>query len=116
MLVSPSCLIAGRVPVSDNFGGMWHLDNALSAMAAFKQGQTVSQLSACMGRQPALVRRLEKFSFPAVAAAVSGLLTYQENHPNTLRLEVLIHLAAVASICLERLMVGFQRNNLTRSS
>ena len=43
-----------------------------------------------------LVRRLEKFSFPLVAAPLAGLLTRPENHTATARIEALIHLAALA--------------------
>ena len=43
-----------------------------------------------------LVRRLEKFSFPLVAAPLAGLLTRRENHTATSRIEALIHLAALA--------------------
>ena len=47
-------------------------------------------------RHASLVRRLEKFSFPLVAAPLAGLLTGPENHTATARIEALIHLAALA--------------------
>ena len=47
-------------------------------------------------RHASLVRRLEKFSFPFVAAPLAGLLTRRENHTATGRIEALIHLAALA--------------------
>ena len=47
-------------------------------------------------RHASLVRRLEKFSFPFVAAPLAGLLTGRENHTATARIEALIHLAALA--------------------
>ena len=43
-----------------------------------------------------VLRRLEKFSFPFVAAPLAGLLTRRENHVATARIESLIHLAALA--------------------
>ena len=43
-----------------------------------------------------VVRRLEKFSFPLVAAPLAGLLTRRENHVASARIESLIHLAALA--------------------
>ncbi len=43
-----------------------------------------------------VVRRLEKFSFPLVAAPLAGLLTRRENHVAGTRIEALIHLAALA--------------------
>lgn len=52
-------------------------------------------LGALSKRQPALCRRLQKYSFVAVADIVSGLLTRPENHAAALRIEALIHLAAL---------------------
>ena len=43
-----------------------------------------------------LVGRLEKFSFPLVAAPLAGLLTRSENHTAAARIEALIHLAVLA--------------------
>ena len=43
-----------------------------------------------------IVKGLEKFSFPLVAAPLAGLLTQPENHTATARIEALIHLAALA--------------------
>ena len=47
-------------------------------------------------RQARLVTRLQKFSFPAVAVLLAGLLTRPENHTATARIEALLHLAALA--------------------
>jgi len=46
-------------------------------------------------RNAAMVRELARFSFPDIAAAAGGLLTYPENQPATFRLEALISLAAI---------------------
>ena len=43
-----------------------------------------------------LTTRLEKFSFPLVAAPLAGLLIRLENHTATARIEALIHLAALS--------------------
>ena len=47
-------------------------------------------------RHASLLRRLENFSFPLVAAPLAELLTWPENHTATARIEALIHLAALA--------------------
>lgn len=47
-------------------------------------------------RLATVVKRLEKFSFPLVAAPLAGLLTRPENHTASGRIEALIHLAALA--------------------
>ena len=53
----------------------------------------VSSMAVRLGK---LLRRLEGFSFPLVAAPLAGLLTRPENHRATARIEALIHLAALA--------------------
>ena len=46
-------------------------------------------------RNAAMVRELVRFSFPDIAAAAAGLLTYPENQPATFRREALISLATI---------------------
>ncbi|WP_027152200.1 hypothetical protein [Mesorhizobium sp. WSM2561] len=46
-------------------------------------------------RQPRIVKRLGKYSFLEVASILSGLLTQPATHAATLRIEGLIHLAAL---------------------
>ena len=66
---------------------------ALSADAAGAEPVYIREMAA---RQGGLVRRLRRFSFPAVAARLAGLLTRAENHTATIRIEALLHLAALA--------------------
>ena len=72
-----------------------HGEAAATVMA---NGATVElrEIGSMTGRLGKLVRRLERFSFPLVAAPLAGLLTRPENHTATARIEALIHLAAVA--------------------
>ncbi len=65
-------------------------------MAGFQADQNMN-LRALSERQPRLCARLEKFDFVAVLEIASGLLTRPENHAATLRIEALIHLAAMYS-------------------
>ena len=75
------------------------LDTQDEAAAAFLASTAVSELSD-IGRTAirlaTVVRRLEKFAFPLVAAPLAGLLTRHENHTASGRIEALIHLAALA--------------------
>ena len=66
---------------------------ALMAHAAPAELHAIASIATRLAR---LVGRLEKFSFPLVAAPLAGLLTRSENHTATARIEALIHLAAVA--------------------
>lgn len=59
-------------------------------------GRELRELRSIAARLSGLLKRMEKFSFPSVAAALAGLLTLPENHCGTSRIEVLIHLAALA--------------------
>ena len=63
------------------------------ANAASGELHEIRSIAARLGR---LLKRLEKFSFPLVAAPLAGLLTRPENHCATARIEALIHLAALA--------------------
>ena len=53
------------------------------------------EIGSMTGRLGKLLRRLQRFSFPLVAAPLAGLLTRPENHTATARIEALIHLAAL---------------------
>ena len=66
---------------------------ALMASAATVELREIRSMAV---RLASLVRRLEKFSFPLVAAPLAGLLIRGENHTATARIEALIHLAAHA--------------------
>ena len=66
---------------------------ALIAHAAPAELHAIASIAARLAR---LVGRLEKFSFPLVAAPLAGLLTRSENQTATARIEALIHLAALA--------------------
>ena len=63
------------------------------ANAASGELHEIRSIAARLG---GLVKRLEKFSLPLVAAPLAGLLTRPENHCATARIEALIHLAALA--------------------
>ena len=63
------------------------------ANAASVELHEIRRIAARLGK---LLKRLEKFSFPFVAAPLAGLLTRPENHCATARIEALIHLAALA--------------------
>ena len=64
-------------------------------MASAATGE-VREIGSMAERLATLVRRLEKFSFPLVAAPLAGLLTRPESHTATGRIEAMIHLAALA--------------------
>ena len=66
---------------------------ALMASAAASELREIGRIAARLTR---VVRRLERFSFPLVAAPLAGLLIQPENHMATSRIEALIHLAALA--------------------
>ena len=70
-------------------------------------GAGVRDLRGIAVRQARLLRRLRKYSFPAVAVLLSGLLTRPENHTATARIEALLHLAALA--CRGRKKPGLQQ-------
>lgn len=63
------------------------------ANAASVELHEIRRIAARLGK---LLKSLEKFSFPLVAAPLAGLLTRPENHCATARIEALIHLAALA--------------------
>lgn len=71
------------------------MGNATAVMAALGQGQAASTLAGFISRQPALARRLGKFSLRKIVGALAGLLTGPDNHPSTMRLELLIHSAVI---------------------
>jgi hypothetical protein len=71
---------------------MWSAWRGFGAVAASVEGLSLANAAA---RQAALVRRLARFSFPAIAEATGGLLTEPANQPATFRLEVLATLAAL---------------------
>ena len=68
----------------------------VAAFMAHAAPDEVRLIGSMAVRQARLVGRLEKFSFPLVAAPLAGLLTQSENHAATARIEALIHLAAFA--------------------
>ena len=72
-----------------------HAEAAAAVMASAATGQ-LREIGRMAVRRAKLVRRLEKFSFPLVAAQLAGLLTRRENHTATARIEALVHLAALA--------------------
>ena len=76
----------------------------LSADAA---GAGARDLRGIAGRQAGLLSRLRQYSFPKVAALLSGLLTRPENHTATARIEALLHLTALA--CRGRKKPGLQQ-------
>ena len=71
-------------------------DEAVAALMAHAATGELREISRIAVRLSKLLRRLEKFSFPLVAAPLAGLLTRPENHCATSRIEALIHLAALA--------------------
>ena len=71
-------------------------DEAAAALMATAAGGETRQIRRIAGRLSKLVRRLEKFSFPLVAGPLAGLLTREENHTASVRIEALLHLAALA--------------------
>ena len=68
---------------------------AAALMASTAKGE-LREIGSMTVRLAKVVRRLEKFSFPLVAAPLAGLLTRPENHVASARIESLIHLAAFA--------------------
>lgn len=56
----------------------------------------IRKLEDIAARQIRLVKLLRNFSYSYVVSILSGLLTLPENHTGTARIEVLLHLAAVA--------------------
>ena len=69
---------------------------AVAAVLAHAATSELREIGSIAARLARLVGRLEKFSFPLVAAPLGGLLTRPENHSATTRIEMLIHLAAAA--------------------
>ena len=69
---------------------------AVAAILAHAATSELREIGSIAARLARLVGRLEKFSFPLVAAPLGGLLTRPENHTATTRIEMLIHLAAAA--------------------
>lgn len=67
--------------------------DAVMALIASGTGEELREIRSIASRLSRLVRRLEKYSFPLVAAPLSGLLTRPENHTANTRIETLIHLA-----------------------
>ena len=84
------------VAVADESEPLDSLGEATRALSADAADAVVRNIRDLAERQARLVRRLQKFSFPAVAALLSGLLTRTENHTATARIEALLHLAALA--------------------
>jgi hypothetical protein len=71
------------------------MSGQLAALMAGLAADNNMNLQALSERQPRLCTRLAKFGFGQVAQLVAGLLTAPENQPATLRIEALIHLAAL---------------------
>lgn len=69
--------------------------DAIGAILAGTAADENFNLRALTERQPRLCARLKKLNFRHVAEILSGLLTQPDNHPATLRIEALIHLAAL---------------------
>ena len=69
---------------------------AVRVLSADAAGAAVHDLRGMAERRAQLIGRLRKFSFPAAAALLSGLLTRLDNHTATGRIEALLHLAALA--------------------
>ena len=69
---------------------------AVAAVLATAATGELREIGGMAARLARVVKRLEKFSFPLVAAPLAGLLTRPENHTATARIEALIHLAALA--------------------
>ena len=70
--------------------------DAAAALLARAAAPQLSEVKGLIQRLPRLSRQLKKFSFPAVARPLGGLLTRIENHTATTRIEALIHGAAFA--------------------
>ena len=71
-------------------------DDAAAALMAHAATAELREIKRISGRLGKLLKHLEKFSFPLVAAPLAGLLTRPENHCATARIEALIHLSALA--------------------
>jgi hypothetical protein len=71
--------------------------DSVVAMMAGANGQGDIQIGLISKRLDRLCQRLKKYSFSEIARKVGGLLTVPDNHPASLRLETLIHLAALNS-------------------
>ena len=71
-------------------------EEAIAAFMAHAATGELREISRITERFRKLLRHLEKFSFPLVAAPLAGLLTRPENHCATGRIEALIHLAALS--------------------
>ena len=71
------------------------LSEAMRLLYADAVGAEMLHIREMVARQAGLVRGLRKFSFRAVAALLSGLLTRVENHTATTRIEALLHMAAL---------------------
>ena len=71
-------------------------DEAVAALMANAASGELHEIRSIAARLGGLVKRLEKFSWPFVAASLAGLLTRPEHHCATARIEALIHLAALA--------------------
>lgn len=69
--------------------------DALRGLQTLALSRDSLSLASIAKRNAAMVRELARFSFPDIAAAVGGLLTYPENQSATFRLEALVSLAAV---------------------
>ena len=67
----------------------------MAVLATAAAGE-LREIAGMATRLAGVVKRLEKFSFPSVAAPLAELLTRPENHTATTRIEALIHLAALA--------------------
>jgi len=70
-------------------------EETVAALMAHAAGRDLHEIRSIGERRGGLLRRLEKFSFPLVAAHLAGLLTRPENHCASRRIEALIHLAAL---------------------
>ena len=72
-----------------------HGEAAAALMANATTGE-LREIGSMVVRLDKLLRVLDGFSFPSVAAPLAGLLTRMENQSATTRIEALIHLAALA--------------------
>ena len=80
---------------------------AVRLLSADAAGIAVRDVRGMAARQARLVKRLQKFNFPTVAALLAGLLTRPENHTATARIEALLHLAALT--CSGRKKAGLRQ-------
>ncbi|MDE0001131.1 MAG: hypothetical protein OXQ29_00355 [Rhodospirillaceae bacterium] len=84
------------VAVADEIEPSDPLGEAARVLSADAASPELRRIRGIVTRQAQSVRSLRKFSFPAVAALLAGLLTRPENHTATSRIEALLHLAALA--------------------